>query len=60
VITFSCLGRHLEAQSRGAIGALDDVYASLPVVGFHSFGEQAGPLLVNHTLAALALGASDA
>lgn len=60
VITFSCLGRHIEAQSRGALGALDDIYAGLPVVGFHSFGEQAGPLLVNHTLAALALGASDA
>ncbi len=57
VITFSCLGRHLEAQTRGAGAALDEIYASVPVVGFHSFGEQAGPLLVNHTLAALALGA---
>ena len=56
VITFSCQGRNIEARSRGAHAALDDIYASLPVVGFHSFGEQAGPLLVNHTLAALALG----
>lgn len=60
LITFSCLGRHLEAVSRGATGALDDVYATLPVCGFHSFGEQSGPLLVNHTLAALALGGRDA
>lgn len=60
VITFSCLGRHLEANGRGASAALDDIYASLPVIGFHSFGEQAGPLLVNHTLAALALGGSHA
>jgi hypothetical protein len=59
VITFSCLGRHIEAVSRGATGALDDVYAMLPVCGFHSFGEQSGPLLVNHTLAALALGGHD-
>jgi hypothetical protein len=59
VITFSCLGRHIEAMTRGATGALDDVYAMLPVCGFHSFGEQAGPLLVNHTLAALALGGRD-
>jgi hypothetical protein len=60
VITFSCLGRHIEAMTRGATGALDDVYAMLPVCGFHSFGEQSGPLLVNHTLAALALGGRDA
>ncbi len=60
VLAFSCLGRHREAVGLGATGALDDVYASLPMVGFHSFGEQAGPLLVNHTLAALALGAADA
>ena len=60
VLAFSCLGRHLEAQSRGASAALDDVYATLPVCGFHSFGEQSGPLLVNHTLAALALGGGDA
>jgi hypothetical protein len=60
VLAFSCLGRHLEAQSRGATGALNDIYATLPMCGFHSFGEQSGPLLVNHTLAALALGGSDA
>jgi hypothetical protein len=60
VLTFSCLGRHLEAVSRGATRALDDVYATLPMCGFHSFGEQSGPLLVNHTLAALALGGGDA
>src|SRR5690606_18928491 len=59
-LAFSCLSRHLEAQSRGATAALDDVYATLPVCGFHSFGEQSGPLLVNHTLAALALGGGDA
>lgn len=59
VLTFSCLGRHREAMSRGAIGALDEVYATLPLCGFHSFGEQAGALLVNHTLAALALGSAD-
>lgn len=60
VIAFSCCGRHNEAQSRGSVAALDEIYASVPVVGFHSFGEQSGPLLVNHTLAALALGGTRA
>jgi hypothetical protein len=58
ILAFSCLGRHREAMARGAGGALDDIYASIPVCGFHSFGEQIGPLLVNHTLAALALGSA--
>ncbi|HVV83172.1 MAG TPA: FIST N-terminal domain-containing protein [Kofleriaceae bacterium] len=57
VIAFSCVARHTEADDRGARRALDDLYASVPVVGFHSFGEQIGPLLVNHTLCALVLAA---
>lgn len=58
VIAFSCVARHTEADDRGARGALDELYASVPVIGFHSFGEQIGPLLVNHTLCALVLGTS--
>ena len=56
VIAFSCIARHTEAVDRGAQGALDELYRSVPVIGFHSFGEQIGPLLVNHTLCALVLG----
>lgn len=55
VIAFSCIARHTEADDRGARAALDQLYAALPMCGFHSFGEQVGPLLVNHTLAALVL-----
>ena len=55
VIAFSCVARHTEADDRGDRAALDQIYAALPLCGFHSFGEQVGPLLVNHTLAALVL-----
>ncbi len=55
VIAFSCIARHTESDDRGHTTLLDQVYASQPVCGFHSFGEQIGPLLVNHTLAALAV-----
>jgi hypothetical protein len=55
VIAFSCIARHTEADDRGAGARLDELYASVPLIGFHSFGEQIGPLLVNHTLCALVL-----
>jgi hypothetical protein len=57
LLTFSCVARALEADATGVRDALDRVYAGVPMTGFHSFGEQFGPLLVNHTLVALALGA---
>ena len=56
VIAFSCLGRHREAITGGMRAELAAIYDSNPLIGFHSFGEQAGPLLVNHTLTGLALG----
>jgi hypothetical protein len=56
VLAFSCLGRHREAQSRDLIGPLAALYRRAPLIGFHSFGEQAGALLVNHTLTGLVLG----
>ncbi len=57
LVAFSCLGRHREALTTNRRAALADLYDRLPLVGFHSFGEQVGPLLVNHTLTGLALGA---
>jgi hypothetical protein len=56
LIAFSCLGRHWEAAARGLDAQLAGVYAEFPTVGFQSFGEQTGMLLVNHTLTALAIG----
>ena len=57
MLSFSCTARNLEAERKGIRDALDRVYATAPMVGFDSFGEQFGPLLVNHTLVALAVGA---
>ena len=57
ILAFSCLGRHREAITHGLRAPLAALYERAPVVGFHSFGEQAGPLLVNHTLTGLVLGA---
>ena len=57
ILAFSCLGRHREAITHGLRAPLAALYERAPVVGFHSFGEQAGSLLVNHTLTGLVLGA---
>jgi hypothetical protein len=56
LLAFSCIARHHEAE-RFALGErLAAVYKRYPVVGFHSFGEQLGATLVNHTLTGLAVG----
>ncbi len=56
LLAFSCIGRHWEARSRHIEAELAGVYAAYPTVGFQSFGEQSGMLLVNHTLTGLAIG----
>ena len=60
ILAFSCLGRHREAMTHGLRAPLAALYERAPVVGFHSFGEQAGALLVNHTLTGLVLGGDHA
>lgn len=57
-LAFSCIGRHWEAAARDITSELADTYAQYPTVGAWSFGEQAGLLLVNHTLTGLAIGAT--
>jgi hypothetical protein len=55
-LAFSCIGRHWEAASRGLEQPLGDAYARYSTIGFQSYGEQTGMLLVNHTLTGLAIG----
>jgi hypothetical protein len=57
LFAFSCIGRHWDAAARGLEAALTSTYAAYPTIGFQSFGEQTGMLLVNCTLTALAIGA---
>ena len=56
LFAFSCIGRHWDAHARGLEKPLAETYAAYPTIGFQSFGEQTGMLLVNHTLTALAIG----
>ena len=56
LLAFSCVSRHWEARANGLEKALADTYAAYPTVGFQTFGEQTGTLLVNHTLTGLAIG----
>jgi len=57
LLAFSCIARHWEAAARGLVTELGAAYSAYPTVGFQSFGEQSGMLLVNHTLTGLAIGA---
>lgn len=57
LLAFSCIGRHWDAAARGLDRGLAEAYAAYPTIGFQSYGEQTGMLLVNHTLTALAIGA---
>jgi hypothetical protein len=58
LLAFSCVGRHREAAARHVEAELAGAHARYPTIGFQSFGEQSGLLLVNHTLTGLAIGAT--
>ncbi len=56
LVAFNCLGRYLVAKREGTVGALGGVLASVPVIGFNTYGEQHGGLHINHTLTGVLLG----
>jgi len=56
LLAFSCVGRHWEAHAKNLDRELAGAYAQYGAVGYQSFGEQSGMLLVNHTLTGLAIG----
>lgn len=55
-ILFSCGGRLWEAESEGLLDDLAAAMTGVPTAGFTTYGEQFGPLQVNHTLTGLLLG----
>jgi len=60
MIVFNCGGRMMEAQVAGTEQDLAQAILSIPTAGFTTYGEQFGPLQVNHTLTGLVFGSPDA
>lgn len=58
MLAFNCLGRLFEARDTGREEPLADVFRGWPVIGFHTYGEQYGPLHINNTLTGLVLGSA--
>lgn len=59
IIGCDCILRRIEAEQRQMTRALSDVLASHNVTGFSTYGEQIGPLHVNHTMSGVAIYAPE-
>lgn len=56
LLVFDCVLRRVELEARGLDAQVGELMARKQAVGFSSYGEQLGPLHVNHSLAGVALG----
>jgi hypothetical protein len=56
MLLFNCGGRLIEAEAHGQVPALFEAMGDTPAVGFTTYGEQFGPMLLNQTLTGLLLG----
>ncbi|MFH1469160.1 MAG: FIST N-terminal domain-containing protein [Pseudomonadota bacterium] len=56
MLLFNCGGRLFEAEARGQVQALFEAQGEVPAIGFTTYGEQFGPMLLNQTLTGLLLG----
>jgi len=56
LLVFDCVLRRIELEARGLDVQVGELLARKHAVGFSSYGEQVGPLHVNHTLTGVALG----
>ncbi|MFB2550524.1 FIST signal transduction protein [Ensifer soli] len=54
ILAFDCILRRLEAQEKQMTGRVSDLLRRHGVVGFSTYGEQIGPMHVNHTMTGLA------
>lgn len=58
MLLFNCGGRMWEARAQGRVGELAQAMQLHRASGFTTYGEQFGPLQVNHTLTGLVLGST--
>jgi hypothetical protein len=56
LLVFDCVLRRVELEARGLDGQVGELLARKQAVGFSGYGEQLGPLHVNHSLTGVALG----
>ncbi len=59
-LLFNCAGRMFEARRKQIVAELWEAMSDgVPVAGFSTYGEQFGPMLVNHTLTGVAFGGGE-
>jgi hypothetical protein len=54
ILAFDCILRRVEAQEKQMTGIVSDILRRHHVMGFSTYGEQIGPMHVNHTMTGLA------
>ncbi|MFC6589308.1 FIST N-terminal domain-containing protein [Sulfitobacter pacificus] len=59
ILGCDCILRRIEAEQRQMTRDLSNVMASYNVTGFSTYGEQIGPLHVNHTMSGVAIYAAE-
>ena len=59
ILGCDCILRKIEAEQRQMTRGLSDVMSSYNVTGFSTYGEQIGPLHVNHTMSGVAIYAPE-
>ncbi len=59
ILGCDCILRRIEAEQMQMTRELSDILSTHNVTGFSTYGEQIGPLHVNHTMSGVAIYASD-
>ncbi|WP_207900497.1 FIST N-terminal domain-containing protein [Shinella sp. JR1-6] len=54
VLAFDCILRRIEAQERQMTGPVSELLRQHGVIGFSTYGEQIGPMHINHTMTGFA------
>ncbi len=56
IISFDCILRRIELNSKNLINKANNTLCSEPLVGFSTYGEQCNSVHVNHTMTGIAFG----